>query len=107
MEPTPENTEKTPELIKEVIDAKAIVDIPLGTGFYMRLKQLAGFLLKGKTLKEIEEAHQMLLKQQLVEGSWQYHLATLTVLINRFEKEVKEKGLSREMTQEEFEQITS
>lgn len=85
--------EQTIDVIKE----EAIVSIKMSTGFYKRVQQIIGFVMEGKKIPDIQDAHRAIAERKVNEP-WVYHYETLLILCREFEKEAQEGGFVEQMT---------
>lgn len=81
----------------DVIKEEAIVSIKMSTGFYKRIQQMIGFVMEGKKVPDVQDAHRAIAERKVNEP-WIYHYETLLILCREFEKEAQEGGFVEQMT---------
>lgn len=81
----------------EVIREDAVVSIKMSTGYYKRIQNVIAFLMEGKSVKTIQDAHQSIAKRNITE-SWIVQYETLLILCREFEKAAKEGDFIEKMT---------
>lgn len=81
----------------DIIKEDAIVTIKMSTGYYKRIQQVIGFVLEGKTAKEIQESHQAI-SEKKIDKPWTYHYETLLILCKEFEKTARDNNFIDKMT---------
>ena len=92
---------ETPKTIK-VLKRDAVLPINISTGFYLRCKAVATFLVDGKSSEEMSAVYEKI-KTSTVDEHWIIHLETLLVLCAEFEKQANSTGNTEELTTEEVE----
>lgn len=88
----------------EIIMPSAIVDIKMSTGYYQKIQAIVGFLVKGKTNEEMQDAHTQI-KEQNVTADWINHYETILVLCKEFESKAKEQGFIQSVSLEEAKKL--
>lgn len=81
----------------DVIKEDAIVSIKMSTGYYKRVQNVIGFLIEGKSTKEVQSAHKSIASRNVTEA-WVYHYETLLILCKEFEKGAHEGKFIEKMT---------
>lgn len=84
----------------EIIKADAIVNMKMSTGFYRRLQELTASLVRGKSGKEVQDAHQQIQDQKIVD-EWVGHYETMLILCREFEQLAKDGGYTEKLPLEE------
>ncbi len=94
----------TPEKKIKIVKRDAVLSINISTGFYLRCKAVAAFLIDGKSNEEITAAYNKI-KDEKVDEPWIGNLETMLVLCAEFEKQANETGNIEEVTKEELEEM--
>jgi hypothetical protein len=81
----------------DVIREDAIVSVKMSTGYYKRIQNVIGFIVEGKSTKEIQKAHQSIASRNVTEA-WVFHYETLLILCKEFEKGAHENKFIEKMT---------
>lgn len=93
MESTEKNTsflDNLPDTV-ETIDPNAIVDIKMSFSFFNRVRNIYTSMIESKTPEEIESFQNQLTSKNITD-QWVVDLETIMILINEFQKNVKEEG---------------
>lgn len=85
----------------EAIKPDAVVNIPMGTGYYKRVQQLLTYVIAGKTPEQIKEAHDQI-KADDIKEDWIKHYETIVILCKEFESLAKANKFTEKMTIEDF-----
>lgn len=96
---------ETSQKIK-MLKKDAVLPINISTGFYLRCKAVANFLVEGKTSEEMATAYEKI-KTEKIDEAWIAHLETLLVLCAEFDKQANETNNIEEVTKEELEKMMS
>jgi hypothetical protein len=88
----------------EVIMPSAIVDIKMSTGYYQKIQAIVGFLVKGKTNEEMQNAHTQIKEQNITED-WVSHYESILILCREFETKAGEQGFIQSVTLEEAKKL--
>jgi hypothetical protein len=97
--------QKDQEMIMiEVIKPETLINIPMSSGYYHKIQQLLGFMIIGKSVEELNEAHQQISLQDIKED-WINHYETLLILAKEFENIARQEGFVMQVTQEEAAEI--
>jgi hypothetical protein len=88
----------------EVIMPSAIVDIKMSTGYYQKIQAIVGFLVKGKTNEEMQNAHTQIKEQNITED-WLSHYESILILCREFETKAGEQGFIQSVTLEEAKKL--
>jgi len=94
----------TPETKIKIVKRDAVLPINISTGFYLRCKAVAAFLIDGKSNEEMNTAYAKI-KEEKIDEPWLANLETLLVLCAEFEKQANETGNIEEITKEELEKM--
>jgi hypothetical protein len=92
----------TPEQKLKIVKRDAVLSVKISTGFYLRCKAVAAFLIDGKSKEEMEKAYEKI-RDEKVDEPWIGNLETILVLCAEFEKQANETGNIEEVTKEELE----
>jgi len=76
----------------ETIPHKAIIKLDMPGGFFHRLQQTLIYHSQQRTPEELVASLKKLANNEDPKDDWEYHLFTLTILINEIEKEAKKQG---------------
>jgi hypothetical protein len=71
----------------------AVVNLPIGTSFYVKLKELLVFLAEDKTEQEIKDFEIAINEKKEINEEWMSHLFTVVLLIRAIEDKAEETGL--------------
>ena len=85
----------------EAIRPDAVVNIPIGTGYYKKVQELLTYVIKGKSEEDIKRAHEEI-KSDAITEEWIKHYQTVAILCKEFETLVKAQKMTETMTVEEF-----
>lgn len=88
----------------EIIDSSAIVDIKIGMGYYALLQNTIAYVCKDKSIEELNQAHEQIKNQNITE-EWIKHYETLLILCHTIDKNAREQGKTRNVSQEEMQKI--
>ena len=100
---TIESAENQPSMV-EVIMPSAIVEIKMSTGYYQKIQAIVGFLVKGKSAEQMQDAHAQIKDQNITE-EWVSHYETILILCREFETKAKEQGFIQSVTLEEAQKL--
>jgi hypothetical protein len=81
----------------DVIKEDAVISIKMSTGYYKRIQNVIGFLIEGKSTKEVQESHKSIASRNVTEP-WIYHYETLLILCKEFEKGAQDGKFIEKMT---------
>ena len=87
----------------EVPNSDAVVDIWASTGYYQGMQGVLGFLVAGRSKDELTEAHRQIESNSVQPNTWQHHYLMLLMFCQSFETQVRERGLFRTVSEQEFE----
>lgn len=87
----------------KIIKQDAVLSINMSTGFYLRCKAVASFLIDGKSNEEIAATYEKM-RNQKIDQAWESHLETILILCAEFDKQAAETGNIEEITKEELEE---
>ena len=81
-----------------MIKKDAVVNIPIGTPFLLKLQQLLGFIVQDLSTEQIEEFKSLVEKNPTGElpELWMEHLKTVSILITSIEREAIKQELTYE-----------
>lgn len=88
----------------EIIMPSAIVEVKMSTGYYQKIQAIVGFLVKGKTNEEMQNAHAQIKEQDITED-WINHYETILILCREFELRAKEQGFIQSVSLEEAKKL--
>jgi len=71
----------------------AVVNLPIGTSFYVKLKELLVFLAEDKTDDQIKEFETTIVEKKEITEEWMSNLFTVVLLIRAIEDKAEESGL--------------
>ena len=71
----------------------AVVNLPIGTSFYVKLKELLVFLAEDKTDDQIKEFETAIVEKKEITEEWMSNLFTVVLLIRAIEDKAEESGL--------------
>ena len=99
-----ENTEPKldPNFKFKVLKSDALTSIKISTAFYLNVKEVLYFLIKGKSKEEVDDAIKQINDQKITE-EWITHYKTLFILTVEIEKNADKDGNIEEKTKEEVE----
>lgn len=88
-----------------MIKKDAVVNLPIGTSFLLRIQQLLAYLIQDISTEQIEEFQRLVQENPTGDLSeqWMEQLKTITILITSIEKEAIAQGVTYE---EDTETIT-
>lgn len=93
---------KSLEKIK-VIKKDAVVSIDVNTNFYLRMLDVAHYLLQTKTKEEIEEVNKVLGDNE-ISDHFARSLQTVYIFVNSFKNAAFEQNATEEKTEAELEE---
>lgn len=79
-----------------VLKRDAIVKLPIGTAFYIKLKELLVYMTEDKTDEQIKEFEAAINEKKEITEEWMSHLFTVVLLIRAIEDKAAEDGLMEE-----------
>ena len=71
----------------------AVVHLPIGTSFYVKLKELLVHLAEDKTDQQIKDFEIAINEKKEINEEWMSHLFTVVLLIRAIEDKAEESGL--------------
>lgn len=71
----------------------AVVLLPIGTSFYIKLKELLVFLAEDKTEDQIKDFEVAISEKKEINEEWMAHLFTVVLLVRAIEDKAEETGL--------------
>jgi hypothetical protein len=75
------------------LKSDAIVNLPIGSSFYVKLKELLVFLAEDKTDDQIKEFETAINEKKEITEEWMAHLFTVVLLVRAIEDKAEETGL--------------
>lgn len=84
----------------EIIKPETLVNVPMSSGFYKKIQDALGFIISGKTVDELNDAHQQISTDNVTE-EWIRMYETLLVLAKEFEEVARKEGFIIKVTKEE------
>lgn len=86
----------------KVLKPDAVVSIPIGSSFYVKLKELLGYFTETRTEEELQQFDTLLKEKKEITEDWMNHMTTVILLIRAFEEKADELGLitDQELTKE-------
>jgi hypothetical protein len=76
----------------KVLKNDAIVLLPIGTAFYIKLKELLVYLAEDKTDEQIKEFEVAINEKKEITEDWMSHLFTVVLLIRALEDKAETDG---------------
>jgi hypothetical protein len=76
----------------KVFKSDAVVYLPIGTAFYLKLKDLLVFLMEDKTDEQIKEFETAIIEKKEITEDWMAHLFTVVLLIRALEDKAEVDG---------------
>jgi len=76
----------------KVLKNDAVVLLPIGTAFYIKLKELLVYLAEDKTDEQIKEFEVAINEKKEITEDWMSHLFTLVLLIRALEDKAETDG---------------
>lgn len=86
----------------EVLERDAMVPVMIGSGYYQNFHKLIEYHCKEKGPETLDTALKRFMKQDPPVGEWEEHLYTMLQLVNDFEKQARNAGFFKKITQEEY-----
>lgn len=83
----------------EIITAEALVDIPVSSGYYKRLRKVLENIINDHK-EDLEDAHTQI-ETQAIKDSWVYDYETLLIFCKAFEDQVRDKGFVKKVSVED------
>lgn len=80
----------------KVFKRDAVVHLPIGTAFYLKLKDLLVFLMEDKTDEQIKEFETAIIEKKEITEDWMAHLFTIVLLIRALEDKAEVDGFLEE-----------
>jgi hypothetical protein len=80
----------------KVIKNDAVVNVAIGTAFYLKLKDLLVHLAEDKTEDQIKEFETAIVEKKEITEDWMSHLFTVVLLVRAIEDKAEESGLIEE-----------
>jgi hypothetical protein len=80
----------------KVFKSDAVVHLPIGTAFYLKLKDLLVFLMEDKTDEQIKEFETAIVEKKEITEDWMAHLFTVVLLIRALEDKAEVDGFLEE-----------
>lgn len=71
----------------------AVVNLPIGSAFYVKLKELLMFMAGERTEEELLQLQDAISNQKEVSEEWMIHFTTLAMLIRAIEDKADKDGL--------------
>lgn len=84
----------------EVIKPETIVNVPMSSGFYKRIQDALAHFVTGKSVEEINNAHQQISDNKITDD-WVMHYETLLILAKEFEGLARDNGFIVSVTADE------
>jgi hypothetical protein len=76
----------------KVLKNDAVVLLPIGTAFYIKLKELLVYLAEDKTDEQIKEFEVAINEKKEITEDWMSHLFTVVLLIRALEDKAETDG---------------
>lgn len=76
----------------KVLKNDAVVLLPIGTAFYIKLKELLVYLAEDKTDEQIKEFEVAINEKKEITEDWMAHLFTVVLLIRALEDKAETDG---------------
>jgi hypothetical protein len=76
----------------KVLKSDAIIHLPIGTAFYLKLKDLLVYLTEDKTDEQIKDFETAILEKKEITEDWMAHLFTVVLLIRALEDKAETDG---------------
>ena len=76
----------------KVLKNDAVVHLPIGTAFYLKLKDLLVYLTEDKTDEQIKEFEVAINEKKEITEDWMAHLFTVVLLIRALEDKAETDG---------------
>jgi hypothetical protein len=76
----------------KVLKNDAVVHLPIGTAFYLKLKDLLVYLTEDKTDEQIKEFEVAINEKKEITEDWMAHLFTVVLLIRALEDKAEADG---------------
>jgi hypothetical protein len=71
----------------------AVINLPIGSSFYVKLKELLVFLAEDKTDEQIKDFEIAINEKKEITQEWMAHLFTVVLLIRAIEDKAEENDL--------------
>lgn len=80
----------------KVLKHDAVVNLPIGTAFYLKIKELLVHLAEDKTDDQIKEFEKAIVEKKEITEEWMSHLFTVVLLVRAIEDKAEDLGLLEE-----------
>jgi len=77
----------------KILKHDAVINLPVGSAFYVRLKELLVFMAESYTEQQLKEFESIVAQKGELTDEWMVHMTTLVLLIRAIEDKAEENGL--------------
>lgn len=76
----------------KVLKHDTVIDLRIGSSFYVRLKELLGYLTDNVSEEDLEEFDRIIKAKEEIKKDWMAHMTTVILLIKAFEEKAEKEG---------------